>query len=95
LEDIIGRVRNRFGKAIGEDQGYFYSIVIYEGKEPTYVLCINKRTNRVIYGKIALFNKVSSLNCDELLYDPNGLYLFAKNPEEFLNKLLEKIKYLV
>jgi hypothetical protein len=95
LEDIINRVKNRFGKVIGEDQGYFYSMIIYEGKEPTYVLCISKRMNRAIYGKVALFNKISSLNCDELLYDPNGLYLFSKNTDEFMNKLLKKIKYLV
>ncbi len=95
MERIIDSIKNRFGKVISEDQGYFYSVIVYKGKEPTYILCINKRTNRAIHGKVALFDKISSLNCEELLYDPNGLYLFARNTEEFVNKLLEKIKALV
>ncbi|ABN70404.1 hypothetical protein Smar_1313 [Staphylothermus marinus F1] len=94
IEQLVEKLRNIYGKIVKENQGYYYSLIIYEKNEPKYLLCV-KTTNGIIYGKISLFNKISSLVCEDLLYDPNGLYIFARSIDEFVEKTQNKTKYLV
>lgn len=94
IELLIQKLKAKYNKIIKENQGYFYSLIIYEENEPKYILCV-RATRDLIYGKINLFDKISSLSCDDLLYDPNGLYIFAKTMDEFVEKTVKKIELLV
>ncbi len=64
-------------------------IVKHKGQE--YLLCISK-TGIVPYAKIARADRVTTLDCRMLEYDPRGLYVFADNLESLARRIREKIE---
>ncbi len=90
VASIAEKLRKKFSKVVQENQGIFTLLLLYEGKEPKIVLCIRNKPKPYIYGKIHPTDKVSSLDCERLLFEPHGLYIFAKTIDEFIEKVLVK-----
>ncbi len=94
VEALREELSSIYGKTLLEDQGLFYSLLIYIRREPRYIICLPKKTRRALYVKIADINRISSLDCSMLLYDPNGLYVFAKDLEGLVERIKGKIERL-
>jgi hypothetical protein len=86
------KLREIFGKVLKEQQGLFTSYIISSGKDPEAILCVAGVATPYIYGKIVLIADASSLDCNQLVYSPEGLYVFAWRPEEFVSKVKEKLE---
>jgi len=93
ITEILSNLRKVFEKVLVEDEGRFYLVTIYSGGKPEYVLCL-PRTAEYLYGKVDLVERAQTLRCLDLLYSPTGLYVFAKDTSEFLEKLKEKMEVL-
>lgn len=90
IADITKKIGKKFSKIVQETQGIFTLLILYKGEEPKIILCISNSRKSYIYGKISSMNKASSLDCERLLFEPNGLYVFAKTIDEFVEKALIK-----
>lgn len=90
IAGIAEKLRRKFSKIVQETQGIFTLLILYKGKEPKIVLCISNSHKPYIYGKISSMDEVSSLDCERLLFEPHGLYIFAKTIDEFAEKALVK-----
>ncbi|NPA98005.1 MAG: hypothetical protein GXO43_01365 [Crenarchaeota archaeon] len=81
---------NYFEKTLCEDQiKHVMCVVRHKGIE--YLLCISK-TGIVPYAKIIRADKVATLDCEMIEYDPRGLYVFADDLESLARRTLEKIE---
>ncbi len=89
LKRIKELYSNRFGKAISEDQGYFTSMLITINNEE-FLICLPRSLYEYIYGKIISLKNTSFLDCNRILLDPRGLFIFARSPEEFVEKTYAK-----
>ncbi len=79
-----------FDKILCEDQGkYIMCIARYADED--YILCISL-TGKAPYAKIMKADKVSTMECRMLEYDPRGLYAFGENIAVLAKKILEKIE---
>jgi len=91
---MISSLREEFSKyfsrVIVEEQGP-YTLLLLSRNEEEYIVCIS-RGDEYIYSKIARADTVSWLDCRELEYDPRGLYVFARDPREFIEKTLAKME---
>lgn len=89
LKRIKELFSNRFGKAIAEEQGYFTSMLVTINNDE-FIICFPRSLQEYVYGKIIPLKKTSYLDCDRILLDPRGLFVFAKTPEEFVDKTYAK-----
>jgi len=94
INDILNELKKLYDRILYEKQNSHYYITIFHGDKPKYTLCIYSSLNNYVYGKIIDFNISSAFNCLDILYDPRGLFIFARNPEEFIDKLVKKIELL-
>jgi len=67
-----------------------YSYYHVTGKNTWYALAGGG--DKYIYGKVARTDAMPWLDCRELEYDPRGLYVFARDPREFVEKTLVKME---
>ncbi len=77
-----------FDKILCENQGK-YIMCLARYAEEDYILCISL-TGKAPYAKIMKADKVSTMECRMLEYDPRGLYAFGENIEVLAKKILEK-----
>lgn len=94
IKGLIEKLRTKYEKVLVDDQIDSFLLTIYEEGSPRYILCIPKNIDRTLYAKIESIDKVNILECSDFLYSPQGIYLFAKDQEEFIEKLDEKIKFI-
>ncbi len=79
-----------FDKILCEDQGkYIMCIARYADED--YILCISL-IGKAPYAKIMKADKVSTMECRMLEYDPRGLYAFGENIVVLAKKIYEKIE---
>lgn len=91
IKELINRLKQFFNKVLVEEQNEFYVLTLFKENEPSYLLCIDRTTNNYIYGKITLLSKLSFIDCLESLYTPHGLFIFGRDLNEFINKLVNKL----
>ncbi len=89
---IADKLREYFPKVIHEFQGLFSSIVLYDKGEPRIILCVANTTTPYVYGKIVGIDRVSSLDCNMLVYMSEGLFIFARDTDEFIREMFDKLK---
>jgi len=87
---LRGEFTKYFSRVIVEEQG-LYTLLLLSRNEEEYIVCIS-RGSEYIYGKIARADTMPWLDCRELEYDPRGLYVFARDPREFVEKTLVKME---
>ncbi len=89
---IAEKLKSIFPRVVHELQGLFSSIIVYDKDEPKYVICVANTLTPYIYGRFTCIDKASTLDCNQLIYMPNGLFVYARSTDEFINKLLIKLK---
>jgi len=94
INQLVAELSKRFAKVVQEQQGRMWMLTLYDSGEPKYVLCLSTGMEGYVYGKLTLLEKTTTLNCVDALYSPLGLYIFAENPLEFVEKLRSKLKLL-
>lgn len=93
-ENLVKLLKNMFDKVYYEDQGDHYMFII-EHRNSSYILCLSKFQGKYMYGKLASSNEHSYLDCESIIYStPTGLYIYAKDINEFLNKISDKLQRL-
>ncbi len=94
IDELLVRLRKIFGKVLVEDQGSNSLFTIYVEDQPRYILCVSRESDEFFYGKVVDYDKISGFSCIDIYYSPYGLYIFARNVNEFIEKFLEKIKVI-
>jgi len=94
INDILNKLRKLYDRILFEKQDSYYYVTIFHEGKPNYILCIYSSLNKYVYGKIIDFSISSGFNCLDILYDPRGLFIFARDPGEFIDKLVKKIELL-
>ena len=89
---IAEKLKGIFPRVVHEIQGLFSSIIVYDDKEPKYVICVANTLTPYIYGRFTSIDKANTLDCNQLIYMPNGLFVYARSAEEFISKMLYKMK---
>lgn len=89
---IKNKLMELYGKILCEEQGNF---TMYYIKEKELILCIKDPKDNVIYGKIVSARKTSIMDCLNIITDPRGLFIFSSDLESFVNKVIEKTKYVL
>ncbi len=92
ISELVNRLNKFFNKVLYEKQIEHYMIALFRNDKLEYTLCIDKNIDEYFYGKIVSINKTSLIDCLEILYNPYGLFIFARNIDEFIDKLMKKIK---
>ncbi|MEM4528441.1 MAG: hypothetical protein QXS23_04555 [Desulfurococcaceae archaeon] len=93
IDVLLEQLKRRYTKVISERQGD-YVLVILTHNNAEFALCINNAKSEYLYGKMISIEKLHIFDCEELELSPHGLYIYAKTPEEFIEKLPVKLKYL-
>ena len=95
--ELYGYIReflNKSFKKVYIDRTKDYiSIIALNDNSDGIMLCVWDREDYIL-GKIGNISKIIILDCNDLLMQPYGLFLFARNLHEFLEKLKEKIKVI-
>ncbi|MEM1662284.1 MAG: hypothetical protein QXP72_02590 [Desulfurococcaceae archaeon] len=87
-------MKSRVDKVYYEDQND-YRMIILDYRGSSYLLCLFRFCDRYIYGKIVELDSTSYLDCESIVYSmPEGLYIYAKSIDEFLDKIIDKINWL-
>ncbi len=94
INELLAELKKIFDKVLHEEQNGNYLLTLFSGNEPKYILCIPVKTKEYIYGKVGRLDNIYTLNCLDFFYSPYGLYIFARNIDEFVSKLSDKIKLL-
>lgn len=89
---VKNRLRELYGKILCEDQGNFTMCYI---KEKELILCIRDPKDNIVYGKIISARKTSIMDCLNIITDPRGLFIFSRDLESFVNKVIEKTRYVL
>lgn len=91
IRDLVDKLSRFFSKVLYEKELEYYMFTLFRNSEPEFILCIDSIASNYIYGKIVSSNKVSFINCYEATYMPYGLFIFARNTDEFVDKLVSKL----
>lgn len=94
VKELINKLNQYFSKVLYEREREFYVFTLFRNSEKTYLLCVDRTTDEYIYGKITSLSSLTIIDCWESLYNPYGLFIFAKDLDEFVNKLINKIDLL-
>ncbi|GEM_PF-3186370 len=82
-----------FKKVLIERTSDYTSIIALMDDGEGIVLCIwDRRTH--VYAKISSLSKTTFLECRDLLLQPYGLFIFARDKVEFMEKLRNKLKVI-
>lgn len=93
IDNLIEQLKRRYPRVITEKQGNYVLIVLTLG-DKEYILCLNNIASEYLYGKFTSLDETHLLDCKEIELSPYGLYLFAKTPEEFIEKIPVKLTKL-
>ncbi|MGC8982139.1 MAG: hypothetical protein ACP5KA_00050 [Desulfurococcaceae archaeon] len=88
-EKAVEVVKHMLSRAYEERQGA-YTLVVGELKDARVVICVSDS-----YAKVVLESDVAVLDCEEIEYQPHGLYAFADNYAELARKAIEKAELLI
>lgn len=92
-EEFIRKISAKTGKVISEHERD-YLLILTNVKEKNVVICF-REGNWGYYTKIVLEKNLSFINCMEAEYSPTGLYAFAQDIDELVEKTYSKIINLI
>ncbi len=91
LDRVCNEFKKLFSRVFKERQNGYYMIVAIGDHGDGYIVCISGRRDyvyaKIVYSKDALF-----WNCTYVLESPRGLFIFSKNVDEFIEKLISRIR---
>jgi len=95
VELFTETLRSHSNRVLSERQDS-YTLVVVSIDNRDVVLCLSKgHYTSTYYVKLALTDDLNSLDCVELEYSPQGLYVFSEDPVSLAENAIKKAKILV
>ncbi|RLG84361.1 MAG: hypothetical protein DRO40_01615 [Thermoprotei archaeon] len=90
IKAVLGK---DFEKILYEEQNGFSAIILLKDREKGFLVCV-KKTPITYYAKVMKLDNLMFWNCIYSLEDPRGLFVFAKEVEELVKFIVNKLKLL-
>lgn len=94
INRLINKLRDIYGKVLVDREDGNYLITIEASGETPFLLCLFKPRDGILYGKIGVLDMYPVISCIDMLYHPHGLFIFSRDMDEFVEKLVSKIDWL-
>lgn len=93
-ETVKKSLNKLFERIYIEETGEYTSIIALKNKNIGIILCIWDKEHYLL-AKIGNLSTTVLLECNDFIVQPYGLFLFARNIHEFIEKLESKIRSIL
>ncbi len=90
LEKLVSRLREVFSRVLHERQNGYYMVLALKNSRG-YIICLQIKRDYV-YAKVNSVEETLFWNCLYSIEDPRGYYVFSRDMDSFIEKLLSRIK---